>query len=340
MLHAKSAPRREVWSNQPGPAHMAPLPIRNAGMPGFMDSVWIWASVGAAFFQALRYAGLKVLNQRLSTQVTTYVRILFTLPLLAAYLVGILWWTGEPLPPLSQGLVLYSAIAAICQFVGTVLVVRLFQLGNFAVATLIIKADVIMTALIGTAFFSEVITPIGWVAIVVTMLGVIVISSGRSPAPAPTASAGGTSSAAAPALLGLSSALVYALSYLCLREGILAIDPAVGTLVRAAYAVLVMATLSALMVGAYLLMREPRELVRMFAFPKLCWFIGTTSALGSIGWFIATALTNASYVAGVAQVQIVFTLLLSVFYFGERIRALEIAGIAIIVAGLALFRMA
>jgi len=306
-----------------------------------MESIWIWASVGAAFFQALRYAGLKVLNQSLSTQVTTYVRILFTLPLLIAYLVGVLWWTREPLPPLNQGLLIYSSIAAIAQFVGTVLVVRLFQLGNFAVATLIIKADVIMTALIGTAFFSEAITPIGWVAIVVTMLGVIVISSRQSLAakPGSAVSTGGVG-ATAPALLGLSSALIYSLSYLCLREGLLTIDPAVGTLVRAAYSVLLMATLSALMVGAYLVVREPRELVRMFSYPKLCWFIGTTSALGSTGWFIATALTNASYVAAVAQVQIVFTLLLSYFYFGERIRALEITGIAIIVAGLVLFRMA
>ncbi len=306
-----------------------------------MDSIWIWASVGAAFFQALRYAGLKVLNQRLSPQVTTYARILFTLPLLVAYLVGILWWTGEPLPPLNQKLVIYSIIAAITQFLGTVLVVRLFQLGNFAVATLIIKADVIMTALVGTAFFSETITPIGWVAIAVTMLGVVVISSGRSTAASNTAgTVRGVHPGAAPAVFGLSSALVYSLSYLCLREGILAIDPAAGTLVRAAYSVLVMMTLSAVMVGVYLLAREPRELARMFSFPKLCWFIGTTSALGSIGWFFAAALTNASYVAAVAQVQIVFTLLLSYFYFGERIHALEIAGIAIIVTGLILFRMA
>jgi drug/metabolite transporter (DMT)-like permease len=306
-----------------------------------MDSIWIWASVGAAFFQALRYAGLKVLNQRLSPQVTTYARILFTLPLLVAYLVGVLWWTGEPLPPLNQKLVIYSVIAAITQFLGTVLVVRLFQLGNFAVATLIIKADVIMTALVGTAFFSETITPIGWVAIAVTMLGVVVISSGRSTAAPNTAgTVRGVHLGAAPAVFGLSSALVYSLSYLCLREGILAIDPAAGTLVRAAYSVLVMMTLSAVMVGVYLLAREPRELARMFSFPKLCWFIGTTSALGSIGWFFAAALTNASYVAAVAQVQIVFTLLLSYFYFGERIHALEIAGIAIIVTGLILFRMA
>jgi len=305
-----------------------------------MESIWIWASVGAAFFQALRYAGLKVLNQRLSTQVTTYTRILFTLPLLIVYFAAVLWWTGEPLPPLGRGLVLYSAAAAITQFVGTVLVVRLFQLGNFAVATLIIKADVIMTALIGTAFFSEAITPVGWIAILVTMLGVLVISSGRPGPAADGAASRSLRSAMAPAVVGISAALSYSLSYLCLREGILDIDPSAGTLVRAAYSVLVMATLSAVMVGAYLLMREPRELIRMFSYQKLCWFIGTTSALGSIAWFIAAALTNASYVAAVAQVQIVFTLLLSYFYFGERIRTLEIAGIAIIVAGLALFRMA
>jgi len=101
-----------------------------------------------------------------------------------------------------------------------------------------------------------------------------------------------------------------------------------------------MTGLSAAMVGAYLLMREPQELVRMLGFPRLCWFIGITSGIGSIAWFLAAALTNASYVAAVAQVQIVFTLLLSYFYFGEHIRTLECVGIAIIVAGLVLFRMA
>lgn len=77
----------------------------------------------------------------------------------------------------------------------------------------------------------------------------------------------------------------------------------------------------------------------MFNFRKLCWFTGTARAFASIGCFIAIALTNASCVAAVAEKQIVFALLLSFFYFGERLRALEIAGIAIIVTGLALFRM-
>ena len=211
-----------------------------------MSNLWIWATVGAAFFQALRYAGLKTLNQSLSTGVTTYVRVFFTLPLLILYLVAVLWWTGEPVPRLSSAFMAYSAASSVAQFTGTLLVVRLFQLGNFAIATLIIKADVIMTALIGTAFFSEQITPVGWAAILVTIVGVIVISLGRQPISA-DARGGGTAgflTNAAPTLIGLTSALIYSLSYLFLREAILVADPMSGPFVRSALAAVAMTGIS------------------------------------------------------------------------------------------------
>lgn len=307
-----------------------------------MSNLWIWASVGAAFFQALRYAALKVLNQHLSAAVTSYVRILFTVPLLIAYLLAVLQWTGEPLPAIGRAFLGYSAAAATVQFIGTVLVVRMFQLGNFAIATLIIKADVIMTALIGTAFFSEQISPVGWLAILVTIVGVIVTSLGRGATPVEGAVAGrgGALAQARPMLFGLGAALSYALSYLCLREGILVLDPAAGPVLRAALGGLGMAATSSVLLGVFLIVTQPRELVRIFEFPKLCWLVGTLSAFGTIGWFLASALANASYVAAVAQVQVAFTLLLSYFYFGERIRGGEIAGIVIMLVGLILFRTA
>ena len=307
-----------------------------------MSNLWIWATVGAAFFQALRYAGLKTLNQSLSTGVTTYVRVFFTLPLLVLYLAAVLWWTGEPMPRLGSAFVAYSAASSVAQFTGTLLVVRLFQLGNFAIATLIIKADVIMTALIGTAFFSERITPVGWLAIMVTIVGVVVTSLGRQPLSA-EALGGGRSDflkKAAPTLIGLTSALIYSFSYLFLREAILVADPMSGPFVRSALAAVAMTAISVILVGVFLLVTQPRELLRMFEHQRLCWFIGAASAIASTGWFMASALTNASYVAAVAQVQVVFTLLLSFFYFGERIRPAEIAGIVVIVAGLILFRAA
>ena len=307
-----------------------------------MSNLWIWATVGAAFFQALRYAGLKTLNQSLSTGVTTYVRVFFTLPLLILYLVAVLWWTGEPVPRLSNAFFTYSAASSVAQFTGTLLVVRLFQLGNFAIATLIIKADVIMTALIGTTFFSEQISSVGWAAILVTIVGVIVTSLGRQPITVDPRGGGtaGFLTKAAPTLIGLTSALIYSLSYLFLREAILVADPASGPFVRSALAAVAMTGISVVLVGIFLLATQPRELARMFEFQKLCWFIGAASAIASTGWFLASALTNASYVAAVAQAQVVFTLMISFFYFGERIRPAEIAGIVIIVGGLILFRTA
>lgn len=307
-----------------------------------MSNLWIWASIGAAFGQALRYAAMKVLNQHLSTAVTSYVRILFTVPFLLAYLLAVLHSTGRSLPPIDAWFLGYSAAAATFQFIGTVLVVRMFQLGNFAIATLIIKADVIMTALIGTAFFSEQITPVGWLAIFVTIVGVVVTSLGRQVVAAKGTSADvtGLFARSKTTLIGLASALSYALSYLLLREAILVLDPAAGPVLRAAIAGLGMAGTSSIMLGAFLLATQPRELFRIVQFPKLCWFIGFFSSLGAIGWFLASALANASYVAAIAQVQVAFTLLLSYFYFGERIRGIEIAGIVIMVAGLLLFRTA
>lgn len=68
-------------------------------------------------------------------------------------------------------------------------------------------------------------------------------------------------------------------------------------------------------------------------------FIGLTSALGSIAWFSAFALQNASYVRAVGQVEVVFTLAISRLYFQERITALELAGIAVTVAGVLMFRL-
>ena len=68
-------------------------------------------------------------------------------------------------------------------------------------------------------------------------------------------------------------------------------------------------------------------------------FIGTTSAIGSICWFTAFALENASYVRAVGQIEVVFTLLVSALYYRERISVSEYAGIGLTMLGVLLFRL-
>jgi drug/metabolite transporter (DMT)-like permease len=305
-----------------------------------MEYFWILASILAALFQAIRLAALKELNRHVSVPVATYVRVLFGLPVLLAYTAALLWTTGASLPPVTPRFLIFSALTALGQYAGTALIVRLFQLGNFAVGTMLAKADVVVTAIVGSILFSEAITAGGWVAIVVTVAGVLLASAGRFPASAWRS--GGESLAVMlfgpPTRIGLLIGAVNAASYLMLREAILDLDPAASPLVRSAYAATMMLVMALFLVGGWLIATDRPGLRRLASHIPLCLFVGVMSAIGTLFWFLASALTNASYVAAVAQIQIVFALAISRWWFREAIRPLELAGIATILAGIVLFR--
>jgi drug/metabolite transporter (DMT)-like permease len=306
-----------------------------------MEHLWIAESSAAALFQALRYAALKEINKHLSTLVSTYVRIIFAFPLQSLYLVGLLFLTGASLPPINLRFAICSALTAIGQFLGTAMMVRLFQLGNFAVGTMLTKCDVVLTALIGTAFFSEQISFLGWIAIVVTVVGVMVVSAGRMPATAWRQGEIGLFQLllGKSTQLGLAIGLVNAVAYLLLKEAMLSLDQSAAPVVRAAYAGSAMNFCSVVILGGWLLMTERKGLMQIPKHQGLGWFLGVMSALGTIMWYLATVSSNASYVAAVAQVQVVFSLALSRYWFNERIRPVELAGIGTILAGVLMFRL-
>jgi drug/metabolite transporter (DMT)-like permease len=198
-----------------------------------MQHLWIVASLAAAFFQALRYAALKELNRHLSASVATYVRMLFGLPFLAVYLIAVLHMQDAPLPKTNIVFWVCCSLTAFQQFAMTILMVWLVQHGNFAVGMMIQRADVILTAIIGSLLFSEVISGLGWVAIAITVAGVLAASAARVAPSAWSRSATlGDILRGPPLRLGFGSALCAAVSYLALREAIHTLDPAAGPLVN------------------------------------------------------------------------------------------------------------
>jgi uncharacterized membrane protein len=80
--------------------------------------------------------------------------------------------------------------------------------------------------------------------------------------------------------------------------------------VDAAVAGTMMTLLSCLLLGGWLIATDRAGLLAIRGHIGLCVFVGIVSALGTILWFLAAAVTNVSYVAAVTQVQIVFALLL------------------------------
>lgn len=308
---------------------------------GRVEHLWIAESAGAALCQALRYAALKELNRYLSTLVSTYVRLLFSFPVQVPYVIAIFMWTGAALPSLNARFLIFASMTAVGQFLSTAMMIRLFQMGNFAVGTMLTKSDVVMTALIGTFIFGEVITGLGWIAILITALGVLIVSAGRMPAGAWRSGDVGLLQiiAARATRWGLAAGIVNALSYQFLRETMLALEPGTLPVVRAAVAGFAMTLFSVIILGAWLLVTERDGLKRIPQHQGAGWLLGFLSAAGTILWYLASAEANASYVAAVAQVQVVFSLLLSRYWFKESIKPLELLGMAAILAGVLMFRL-
>lgn len=305
-----------------------------------MELIWIPISVLGALMQAVRTAAQKDLNQKLSIMVTTYVRALFGVPFLFVFLAGVMWQTGETVPNFSGTFMLNCLALALSQLAATWLLIYLFSLRNFSVGTTLTKTDVMMTAVVGSILFSESITGLGWVAIILTLVGVLILALSR----VGLAGFGGAGEGGGflgailskPTQIGLASGFFFCLSYLFVRESTLSLSHG-GFVYRAAWSTVVATSLQVLILGAWLLMRDSKGLRKMLAEWKMCCFIGFTSAIGSMCWYSAMTLENASYVKAVGQVETIFTIAIGTWYFRERISKLEFIGIATIVAGVLVF---
>lgn len=305
-----------------------------------MDYAWIAIAILAALMQAVRTAAQKTLNQKMSNLATTYVRSLFGMPIMLVYLVIVLVTDQAKLPSFSGGYLVATFLGALAQVLATMLLIYMFKLKNFAIGTMLTKVDIVMTAVIGSLFFSERISAWGFIALLVVLGGVILMSAAKTGTEMLRNWKGSLATPLTdwPTQVALACAFLFTLSYLFLREATLLAGD--GSAVwRGAWTVVIAITMQVVGVGVWLWLKERSAFAEIRPNLGLATFIGTTSAIGSIGWFTAFAMQNASYVRAVGQIEVVFTLMISAFYFRERIKPLEYWGIALTVIGVVMFRL-
>ena len=301
--------------------------------------LWIWLTVGAALLQSIRTAAQKELTSQLSVMVGTYVRSLLGLPVMLVYLGLVKAIGGEAWPVLNGRFLFYALLTGLTQMAATVVLLSLYRLRNFAVANQLGKSDMIFTAVLGALLFGQALSLPAWLALFVTGLGVATIMMAKT--------AGTKTAAAAPwhavfreqsVKMGLFVGLMFGICNLTLREAALALAPSSGFMAGAA-TVAVVTAMQAVLMGGWLASKEPGAHGAVArAFP-LASFVGVTSALGSIAWFTAFAMTNSAHVRIVGQVEVIFTLLISAFYFRERITRIEAIGIGLTIAGILLLQL-
>lgn len=297
---------------------------------------WIILSVVAAAFQTLRFMLQKHLSMgALSAGGATLARFLYSAPFVVSLALGYLVVTGAGWPGTTARFWAYAVAGGLSQILATWCVVALFAARNFAVGITFKKTEVVQTALVGLVILGDRITAAGLGAIVLGLAGVLILSeapglAGRWWHRLANRAAG----------LGLASGAFFAVSAVGYRGATLEV-PGADPVLRAVLTLAVVTVMQAVALTVWLVWREPGQVGRVIAARRTAVWMGLTGMAGSLCWFTAFTLQNAAYVFAVGQVEVIFSLVASVLFFGERITRREGWGIALItlsVIAVVLFR--
>ncbi|MGB0997249.1 MAG: EamA family transporter, partial [Pseudomonadales bacterium] len=80
----------------------------------------------------------------------------------------------------------------------------------------------------------------------------------------------------------------------------------------------------------------PQQVQRVMASWRVAVWVGLIGMTSSVCWFTAMALTNAALVRAMGQIELLFTLITSVWFLGERVRRREVLGMLLLVIGILL----
>ena len=122
----------------------------------------------------------------------------------------------------------------------------------------------------------------------------------------------------------------------CYRGASLSLAGDGGPFLSASFTLVCVIFFQSLVMTVYLFLREPGELKRVARAWKPGLAVGVFGATASAGWFTAMTLENAALVRAVGQLELVFALAASWLFFRERVRPLEVAGIAAVLGGILL----
>ena len=297
-----------------------------------LSPLWLPVTLVAALFQCWRTALQQRLRGQLSLNAAAVVRYLYGVPVGAALLALYLLAVGGEVPAPGLAFLLFCAAGGLMQILGTNLLIMAFGHRGFAVGTAYAKTEAVQGAFLALILLGERISLLAWLGIAIGVAGVLWLSlAGRSL----TARGLLRATAQPPALCGLAAGGGFALTSVLIKAANYAL-PGDDPVLRALLTLVATNVLQTLMQGGWLLAREPDQLRAVFATWRSSAQVGALSACGSACWFTGFALAPVALVRAVGQVEILFTLLFSRFYLGERPSRSEIGGALVLVLGVLL----
>src|ERR1700759_1313689 len=138
--------------------------------------LWAVFTLIAAASPTARNAMQRELTATLGPAGATHVRFLFGFPFGVLFLLGVMWATGLPLPPVPLGYWPWVLWGALAQVTATALMLAAMSERSFVVAIAYIKTEPVQVALFGLIFLGDVVTLPMRAAILIATTGVVVMA--------------------------------------------------------------------------------------------------------------------------------------------------------------------
>ena len=290
-------------------------------------TLWIPFTIIAALGQVARNAMQRSLTGPLGTWGATNIRFLFGFPFSILFFAVVVAVTGDPIPWPTAAFWPWLLLGALCQIVGTGMMLLAMNDRSFVVTTAYLKTEAIQTAIFGFVFLGDHLTMLKVVAILIATAGVVIAAL------RPGAEKGFAD--LQPTLLGLGAAAAFALSAVGFRGAVITV-PGVSFVTAASYTLVLGLFVQTFVLTVFLLARAPDVLRKIIGLWKPSLLAGFMGAFASQFWFLALALTAAANVRTLALVEVLFAQAVAYYSFKQPLSARELSGIALIVIGVAL----
>lgn len=293
-----------------------------------MLDLWVIITILAAFSQNLRSTFQKKLQSDLSDIGATNVRFLFGLPFAIIYFLFLHNSYEVTLTSIPNKFILFALIGGVSQIIATFLLLKIFNYKNFAVGTTYSKTEPIQALFFSILILGETISYMGVIGIIIGIFGVIFISYKSNKLSYDNKPDSKTS-----IYLGLLSGALFGIAAVMFRGASLSLNLD-NLLYSSGLTLLVALFIQTTLLGIYLIITDKNQILLSFDNLKDCTIVGFFGALASMCWFYAMSIQNVAYVRALGQIELVFTILMTLIYFKEKISFREIMGICFILIGI------
>ena len=286
-----------------------------------MTITWILFTLMAAFMQAWRNAFQKQLSTTVDVYGVTLARFIFALPLALIYISCL--YHFQPVTDsvhFNLRFAIYVLIAALSQIAATALMVQLFKQKNYAIGVGLAKSEAVLAAIIAVVFLSDHLSLLGWFGVAVGGFAVFLMSKGRD----------FSDFSVQTLCIGIGSGLCFAITSLLVREASLELTN-LPFIHRAAWVLLMVIGTQCFLLLMYLGIFRRATLWAMWQRIGLTFRVSLCSFLASLGWFSAMSMQSVPIVKTLGQVEIIFSMLISAYFFKEKLARAEHLGIVLVV---------